>query len=210
MIRLRLTTSDGFREIAPATSSHCEGCQHAIQHHQRDQGKWRFDPYYHCEIYDQRTDGKRLWQCIAATNPVIVESLRAKAEKYEGYSHTVEVPFPQEHQRNLSSEIRWPLSYHTLRFERKRCICDVHGTFLAALLPGEKPWCPSCVQAWLDEMCYVLFRILARTLAHLHRERMDAEHKALRVGRVPDSVLYPGAEWTVLGEDPSWNPPRVG
>lgn len=55
---------------------------------------------------------------------------------------------------------------------------------------------------------YVLFRILARALAHLHRERMDAEGRALRFGRVTDSVLYPGAEWTVLGENPSWNPPK--
>ena len=209
MIRLRLATSDGFREITPATLHRCgfaEGCEHACY----VDGPADADPYYHCGLYDQRTDGKRLSQCIAATNPVIVESLRAKAEKYEGYSHTVEIPFPQEHLRNLSSEIRRPLVYHTLRFERTRCVCDTHGAFFAALLPGEKPWCPSCIQAWLDEMRAGLFRILARTLAHLHRERMDAEHKALRVGRVPDSVLYPGAEWTVLGEDPSWNPPRVG
>ena len=207
MIRLRIATSDGFREITPATSNYCEGCQYAVQRHQQDQGKWRFDPYYHCEIYGQRTDGKRLWQCIHAADPVIVESLRAKAEKYGGYSRTVDVLFPQEHLRDLSSEIRWPLVYHTLRFERTRCVCDAHGTFFAALLPGEKPWCPSCIQNWLDEMRYVLFRILARALAHLHRERMDAERRAFRFGRVPDSVLYPGAEWTVLDMNPSWNPP---
>jgi hypothetical protein len=208
MIRLRLATSDGFQEITPATSSHCEGCQHAVQRRQQDLGKWSFDPYYHCDLYDQRTDGKRLWQCIRAANPVIVESLRAKAEQYEGYSRTVEVPFPQEHLRNLSSEIRWPLVYHTLRFKQALCICDTHDTFFAVLLPGEKPRCPSCIQAWLDEMRYVLFHILARALAHLHRERMDAEHGALRVGRLPASMLYPDAEWVVLGENPSWNPPK--
>lgn len=49
------------------------------------------DPYYHCDLYDQRTDGKRLPQCIAATNPVIIESLRGKAVQYKGYSHNIEV-----------------------------------------------------------------------------------------------------------------------
>ena len=206
MIRLRIATSDGFREITPATLHRCgfaEGREHACY----VDGPADADPYYHCDLYDQRTDGKRLWQCIHAADPVIVESLRAKAEKYGGYSRTVDVLFPQEHLRDLSSEIRWPLVYHTLRFERTRCVCDAHGTFFAALLPGEKPWCPSCIQNWLDEMRYVLFRILARALAHLHRERMDAERRAFRFGRVPDSVLYPGAEWTVLDMNPSWNPP---
>jgi len=142
-----------------------------------------------------------------ATNPVGIEAMRATA--YDGYSltsysRTVEVPFPIEHLRDLSYEIQWPLVCHALRFERTRCICDVHGTFFAALLPGEKPWCPSCIQAWLDDMRDVLFRVLARALAHLHRERMDAERRALRVSQLPDSVLYPDAKWVVLGENPSW------
>lgn len=207
MIWLRLATSDGFQEITPATGSHCEGCQHAVQRRQQDLGKWSFDPYYHCDLYNRRTDSKRLYQCINATNPVIVESLRAKAE--QSYSRTVEIPFPQEHRRVLiGNHGQWPLVYHTLRFEIKRCECDMHGTFFAALLPGEKPWCPFCIQAWLDAMRYVLFRILARALVHLHRERMDAEHRLLHVDLLPNSMLYPGAKWTVLGENPSWNPPK--
>jgi len=75
MIRLRLATSDGFQEITPATLSRCgfiDGCQHASY----VDGPADSDPYYHRNLYDQRTDGKRLPQCIAATNPVIVESLR--------------------------------------------------------------------------------------------------------------------------------------
>ena len=142
-----------------------------------------------------------------ATNPVVIEAMRARAYNgYSGYSRTVEVPFPQERIRAIASEIRWPLVYQTLRFERVRRVCDMHGTFYAALLPGEKPWCPSCIQAWLDDMRNALFRILARALAHLHRERMDAERRALRVSSLPDSMLYPDAKWAVLGENPSWNP----
>lgn len=144
-----------------------------------------------------------------ATNPVVIEAMRATAyNSYSGtsYSRTVEVPFPQERMRAIASEIRGPLVYQTLRFERVRCVCDMHGTFYAALLPGEKPWCPRCIQDWLDEMRNVLFRLLACALAHLHRERMDAEHRALHISWLPDSMLYPNAKWAVLGENPSWNP----
>lgn len=207
MIRLRIATPDGFQELTPATLSRCgftDGCRHASY----VDGPADADPYYHCNLYDQRTDGKRLPQCIAATNPVIVESLRGKAERY-GSHPQVEVQFPRPQTRPAQDfDPKEHFVCHTLRFKRERCICDMHGTFLAALLPGEKPWCPSCIQAWLDEMRAVLCRILARALAHLHRERMDAEHGALRVGRLPASMLYPGAEWTVLGENPSWNPTK--
>lgn len=203
-IKLRLATSQGFREIAPASLNRygfADKCQLASY----VDGPADSDPYYHCDLYDQRTDGKRLPQCINATNPVVVEAMRLKAEAYDGY-RIVEVPFPQEHLRNLLVEVRRPLVYHTLRFARTRCVCNEHGTFFAALLPDEEPKCPRCIEVWLKAIRAVLFRILIHALAHLHRARMDAEHGALRVGRLPDSMLYPGAEWIALGENPSWNP----
>ena len=185
MIRLRIATSEGFQEITPKTLSRCgftNGCRHAGY----VDGPADPDPYYHCDLYDQRTDGKRLYQCMNATNPVIVELMRTKAEAYDGYSQTAEVPFPQEHMRDLSREIRWPLVYHTLRFERTPCICDAHGTFLAALLPSEEPTCPRCIEAWENAMREVLYKICTRALAHL--------------------AFRPHSDWSALGENPLWNP----
>lgn len=200
MMRLRIATSEGFQEITPKTLSRCgftNGCQLASY----VDGPADSDPYYHCDLYDQRTDGKRLYQCINATNPVVVESLRDKAEqyaeRYEGYSRTIEVSFPHG---------RWPLVYHTLCFVRTPCICDEHGAFYAALLPGEKPRCPRCVEAWENAMREVLYKICTRALAHLHRECIRAEGRKFSAeSALQQLALRPNSDWSALGENPPWN-----
>lgn len=160
MLRLRLATEAGIQEITPASLTHCAGCE---QEYYLD-GPADSDPHFCCEVYDRRTDRRRLPECIRATNPVIVEEMRLRA-RHPVYGNTVVVPFPEERRPLVEFDPSTPIVHRTLRFHVMRCECDTHGEFWATLLPGEKPFCPFCITSWEADMR----RMLASILQHARR-----------------------------------------
>lgn len=160
MIRLRLATEAGIQEITPASLTHCAGCE---QEYYLD-GPADPDPHFCCEVYDRRTDRRRLPECIHATNPVIVEEMRLRAAAYRS-SSVVVVPFPEERRPLIEFDPSAPIVHRTLRFHVTRCECDEHGQFTALLLRGEKPFCPFCIANWEVDMR----RVLASILQHARR-----------------------------------------
>ena len=152
MIRLRLATEAGIQEITPASLTHCAGCE---QEYYLD-GPADPDPHFCCEVYDRRTDRRRLPECIRATNPVSIELMREAAERnyridacsswsaHEAY----DVPFRIHEPRRplIEFDPSAPIVHRTLRFHVTRCECDEHGQFTALLLRGEKPFCPFCIE----------------------------------------------------------------
>ena len=156
MIRLRLATEAGFQEITPHSLTHCAGCS---QEYYLD-GPADPDPHFCCEVYDKRTDRKRLPECIQATDPVIVERMRLAA-RHSAYGRAVVVSFPLDRRPLSEVDVSLPIVHRTLRFEKTVCECNYHGEFWVVLLPGEKPFCPICVREWLEEM----------RRAHIHRGR---------------------------------------
>jgi len=160
MIRLRLATEAGIQEITPASLTHCAGCE---QEYYLD-GPANPDPHFCCEVYDRRTDRRRLPECIRATNPVIVEEMRRRARN-PAYGNAVVVPFPEERRPLIEFDPSAPIVHQTLRFHVTRCECDEHGQFMALLLRGEKPFCPSCIASWEADMR----RMLASILQHARR-----------------------------------------
>ena len=197
MIRLRLATEAGFQEITPHSLTHCAGCS---QEYYLD-GPADPDPHFCCEVYDKRTDRKRLPECIQATDPVIVERMRLAA-RHSAYGRAVVVSFPLDRRPLSEVDVSLPIVHLTLRFQKTHCECDYHGEFLAMLLPNEEPFCPFCVEEWLEDMRQVLYRICARAAAHLHRQRMDAERA------IPAWQLLAQECWYLLGPNPSWNPQK--
>lgn len=195
MIHLRLATEAGIQEITPASLTHCAGCE---QEYYLD-GPADSDPHFCCEVYDRRTDRRRLPECIRATNPVIVEEMRLRA-RHPVYGNTVVVPFPEERRPLIEFDPSTPIVHRTLRFHVTRCECDEHGQFTALLLHGEKPFCPFCIASWEADMRRVLYHICYYAVASLHRQRMDAERA------IPARQLLTQECWYLLGPNPSWNP----
>lgn len=204
MIRLRLVTAAGFREITPATLTRC-GFENGCHYANYIDGPADGDPYYHCEVYDQRTDGVRLPECVVAANPVVVEAMRQRAE-HPVYGRTVVVPFPVLNSAPLRPPAKIvPIVRQTLQFDRKPCVCDMHGEFWATLLPSEEVvYCPRCMFAWEQAMRRTLYRICTLAAAHLYRSRIAAE-AARDAPRW--AILTPDEAWYLLGLNPSWNPP---
>ena len=198
MIRLRLATDTGFLEITPHSQQHCAGCD---QEYYLD-GPADPDPHFCCEVYDRRTNRERLSECIQATNPVIVETMRLAARHPAYGNGTVIVAFPPAKPRQPLSEIdvSAPIAPRTLRFRWTVCECDVHGEFWAPLLDGEEQNCPLCIAAWLDAMRRTLYHICYYAADYLHRQRMDAERT------IPAWQLLTQECWYLLGPNPSWNP----
>ena len=195
MIRLRLATEAGIQGITPASLTHCAGCD---QEYYLD-GPADPDPHFCCEVYDRRTDRRRLPECIRATNPVIVEQMRLKAQ-HPAYGDAVVVSFPEERRPLIEFNPSVPIVRQTLRFHVTRCECDEHGRFTAVLLHGEKPFCPFCIASWEADMRRVLYHICYYAAASLHRQRMDAERA------IPAWQLLTQECWYLLGPNPSWNP----
>lgn len=201
-VHLRLATDGGFREITPATLTRC-GFENGCCYANYIDGPADGDPYYHCEVYDRRTDGKRLPECVRAANPVIIEELRQCAEHLD-YERTVVVPFPNtDPPLPLPKKLSAPRIWQTLRFDRKPYWCDTHGEFWAALLPGENSHCPYCMSLWQQVVCRVLYQICEVAVVQLHRMRMAAE-AARDAPRW--AILTPNEAWYLLGLNPSWNP----
>lgn len=195
MIRLRLATEAGFQEITPHSLTHCAGCQ---REYYLD-GPADPDPHFCCDVYDKRTDRKRLPECVQATNPIVVEAMRLAARPI--YGNAVVVPFPHiAPWRSLSEiDVSTPIVCRTLRFQKTVCECDDHGEFWAMLLPGEEPHCPFCVASWTEAMRRTLYSICCYATTHLHRQRMDAERA------IPAWPLLTQECWYLLGPNPSWN-----
>ena len=198
MIRLRLATEAGFQEITPHSLTHCAGCE---QEYYLD-GPADPDPHFCCDVYDKRTNRKRLPECIQATNPVVVEQMRLQA-RHPAYGDAIVASFPFTEPRLslVEVDITLPITYRTLRFQKIVCECDHHGEFWATLLPGEEPFCPFCIASWKEAMRRTLYHICYYAVAHLHRKRMDAERA------VPAWQLLTQECWYLLGLNPSWNPP---
>lgn len=195
MIHLRLATETGVQEITPASLTHCAGCE---QEYYLD-GPADPDPHFCCEVYDRRTDRRRLPECISATNPVIIEEMRLRA-RHPAYGNMVVVPFPEERRPLIEFDPSAPIVHRTLRFHTTICECDKHGQFMALLLCGEQPFCPFCIASWEADMRRVLYRICYYAAASLHRQRMDAERA------IPAWQLLTQECWYLLGPNPSWNP----
>ena len=171
MIRLRLATEAGIQEITPASLTHCAGCEHEYYL----DGPADPDPHFCCEVYDRRTDRRRLPECIRATNPVSIELMREAVERnYRidacsswGAHAAYDVAFRVHEPRRplIEFDPSTPIVRHTLRFHVTRCECDEHGQFMALLLRGEKPFCPFCIASWEADMR----RVLASILQHARR-----------------------------------------
>lgn len=196
MIRLRLATEAGFQEITPHSQTHCAGCE---REYYLD-GPADPDPHFRCDVYDKRTDRKRLPECIQATNPVVVEQMRLAARRPAYGSGDVVVYFPPATQWRPLAEIdvSAPIVRRALRFRWTVGECDDHGEFWAMLLPGEEPHCPLCIASWLEAMRRMLYHICYYAAAYLHRQRMDAE----RTDRQPAPLLTQEC-WYLLGSKPS-------
>lgn len=206
MVRLRLATEAGIQEITPASLTHCAGCE---QEYYLD-GPADADPHFCCEVYDRRTDRRRLPECVRATNPVIVEEMRGAAERnYHidatsswGAHEAYDVAFRVHELRRplIEFDPSAPIVHRTLRFHVTRCECDVHGQFMALLLHGELPFCLFCIASWEADMRRTLYHICYYAVASLHRQRMDAERA------IPAWQLLTQECWYLLGPNPSWNP----
>ena len=195
VIRLRLATEAGFQEITPHSLTHCAGCP---QEYYLD-GPADPDPHFCCDVYDKRTDRKRLPECVQATNPVIVEQMRLAARRPAYGSGDVVVVAAWRPLAEI--DVSTPIVHRTLRFRWTVCECDYHGEFWATLLPGEEPHCPLCVASWTEAMRRALYSICCYATAHLHQQRMDA------VAKTSAWQLLTQECWYLLGPNPSWNPP---
>lgn len=195
MIRLRLATEAGIQEITPASLTHCAGCE---QEYYLD-GPADPDPHFCCEVYDRRTDRRRLPECIRATNTVNIELMRQSAERnfhlddvhaVRGAYDSYDVAFPVHEPRPplIEFDPSAPIVRRTLRFHVTRCECNEHGRFTALLLRGEKPFCPYCIASWEEDMR----RMLASILQHARRwsELADIIDPYLPPERVLDLVRW--------------------
>lgn len=144
MIHLRLATEAGIQEITPASLTHCAGCE---REYYLD-GPADPDPHFCCEVYDCRTDRRRLPECIRATNPVSIELMREAAERnYRidacsswGAHEAYDVPFRVHEPRRplIEFDPSAPIVHRTLRFHVMRRAWPVHGSPASrreALLP---------------------------------------------------------------------------
>lgn len=142
MIAQRLATSDGFQMITPASATRCgfADCKHASY----IDGAADPDPYYHCDLFDRRTNGKRLPECLQACDPAVIEQMRQAAISCLSSNSTdsAVVAFPAVRAYRLEDVAG--LEQRTLRFFRSSCACPQHGIVLAAHLAGERPACPKC------------------------------------------------------------------
>lgn len=142
MIAQRLATVDGFQLITPASEARCGflDCKHACY----IDGAADPDPYYHCDLFDKRTDDKRLSECLQACDPSVIEQMRQAAIRYLSSepAESAVVPFPSV--RAYRPDDMDGLEQRTLRFFGSRRACPAHGIVLAAHLAGERPECPQC------------------------------------------------------------------
>lgn len=142
MIAQRLATFDGFQMITPASETRCgfSDCKHASY----IDGTADHDPYYHCDLFDRRTDGKRLPECLQACDPSVIAQMRQAAIRYlsSKRAESVVVPFPAL--RRYRPDRSEGLERRTLTFYGSRCACPRHGLVLAAHVAGEHPECPQC------------------------------------------------------------------
>jgi hypothetical protein len=142
MIAQRIATSKGLRMITPASETRCGwgSCRYVSY----IDGPADPDPHYSCELFDRRTDGRRLPECLQACDASLLQRMRGAALRTLECDAVAfaEVPFPPV--RTYAPGNPEGLFRPSLRFLGRRMLCAVHGDVVAACLPDEAPVCPRC------------------------------------------------------------------